>query len=268
MAYKRSVVSDGIFYIVFSWMMAGAFALGIAFAYAELADGGWVAGLMIGGAVLVIGGWLFSRLAAGSDLPPPNTVKISAPPIKVPPAPTVPRSRSQGGSAAAAPAGAPLASGGLGDTLREKVSAAVDAVTQAGQEVKERVSHAAETVTERVSHATETVTEKAVDAKRAVADTITPAKPATLEGPKEGGPDDLKKIKGIGPKLETMLHELGYYHFEQIAAWESSEIAWVDSNLEGFNGRATRDDWVGQAKLLAKGEDTEFSKRVDEGDVY
>ena len=40
------------------------------------------------------------------------------------------------------------------------------------------------------------------------------------------------------------------------------------ANLEGFKGRVTRDDWVGQAKLLASGQGTEFSKRVDKGDVY
>ena len=42
----------------------------------------------------------------------------------------------------------------------------------------------------------------------------------------------------------------------------------MDSNLEGFHGRVTRDDWVGQAKLLASGGETEFSQRVDKGEVY
>ncbi len=45
-------------------------------------------------------------------------------------------------------------------------------------------------------------------------------------------------------------------------------MAWVNANLEGFSGRVTRDEWVEQAKLLAAGEETEFSKRVDGGDVY
>ena len=96
----------------------------------------------------------------------------------------------------------------------------------------------------------------------------TPARPAALEGPREGGADDLKRIKGVGPKLEALLHSLGFFHFAQIAAWTPAEIAWVDSNLEDFSGRATRDDWVGQAKTLATGGETEFSRRVDKGDVY
>lgn len=77
------------------------------------------------------------------------------------------------------------------------------------------------------------------------------AKPAGLEGARDGKADDLKKISGVGPKLEGVLNGLGIYHFDQIAAWSDMEIAWVDSHLEGFHGRATRDKWVDQAKTLA-----------------
>jgi NADH-quinone oxidoreductase subunit E len=57
----------------------------------------------------------------------------------------------------------------------------------------------------------------------------------------------------VGPKLEALLHSMGYFHFDQIAAWTAAEIAWVDDNLEGFKGRVTRDDWVAQARALAAG---------------
>jgi predicted flap endonuclease-1-like 5' DNA nuclease len=93
-------------------------------------------------------------------------------------------------------------------------------------------------------------------------------KPATLEGPRGDTADDLKKIKGVGPKLEQLLHGMGFYHFDQIANWSSEEVAWVDQNLEGFKGRVTRDDWVAQAKLLASGGETDFSRKVGDGDVY
>lgn len=86
-------------------------------------------------------------------------------------------------------------------------------------------------------------------------------KPKTLDAPRGGKPDDLKLIKGIGPKLEAMLNRMGYYHFDQIAAWTDEEVAWVDQNLEGFKGRVTRDKWVEQAKILASGGETEFSSR-------
>lgn len=93
-------------------------------------------------------------------------------------------------------------------------------------------------------------------------------KPATLNKPRAGGADDLKMIKGVGPKLEEMLHTLGFYHFDQVAAWKDAEVAWVDQNLKGFKGRATRDSWVEQAKLLAAGEETEFSKRASKDGMY
>ena len=75
-------------------------------------------------------------------------------------------------------------------------------------------------------------------------------RPAALDGPEGGKADDLKKIKGIGPKLEKLLNSLGFYHFHQIASWTEDEVAWVDHHLEGFKGRATRDEWVTQAKRL------------------
>ncbi|MCG3266501.1 NADH:ubiquinone oxidoreductase [Yoonia sp. I 8.24] len=78
-------------------------------------------------------------------------------------------------------------------------------------------------------------------------------KPAGLDAAREGGADDLKKIKGVGPKLEIMLNGMGFYHFDQIAAWGPAEQKWVDENLPGFKGRATRDKWVEQAKTLAAG---------------
>jgi NADH-quinone oxidoreductase subunit E len=74
-----------------------------------------------------------------------------------------------------------------------------------------------------------------------------------LEKARDGGPDDLKLIWGVGPKLETLLHSMGVFHFDQIAAWKDNELAWVDANLEGFKGRAIRDKWVDQAKKLATG---------------
>ena len=94
------------------------------------------------------------------------------------------------------------------------------------------------------------------------------AAPATLAGPRDGQADNLKEIKGVGPKLEQMLHQMGFYHFDQIAAWTEAEVNWVNENLAGFKGRATRDNWVAQAKILAAGGETEFSTRVGRGDVY
>ncbi|MCF2871143.1 NADH-quinone oxidoreductase subunit E [Octadecabacter sp. G9-8] len=89
------------------------------------------------------------------------------------------------------------------------------------------------------------------------------AKPAGLEAPRDGLPDDLTKIKGIGRKLEKLCNTLGFWHYDQIAAWTGDEIAWVDENLEGFKGRVTRDQWVDQAKALAQNASPAFVRRKD-----
>ena len=108
----------------------------------------------------------------------------------------------------------------------------------------------------------------AVDTAVEAEGTALPSRPEGLSAAREGGADDLKKIKGVGPKLEQLLHSLGFYHFDQIAAWGAAEVAWVDENLQGFKGRVSRDEWVAQAAQLAGGGETDFSKRVEDGDVY
>ena len=104
--------------------------------------------------------------------------------------------------------------------------------------------------------------------KAATAALAPPAKPATLAVARAGKPDDLKLIKGVGPKLEALLHSLGFFHYDQIAAWTAAELAWVDDNLEGFKGRASRDGWVEQAGLLATGAKTEFAARARKDGLY
>jgi len=78
-------------------------------------------------------------------------------------------------------------------------------------------------------------------------------KPELLSSARDGKPDDLKLIWGVGPKLEDVLHKLGVYHFDQIAEWNDHNLAWVDQNLGTFKGRAVRDQWIEQAKKLATG---------------
>ena len=78
-------------------------------------------------------------------------------------------------------------------------------------------------------------------------------KPATLAAARGGQPDDLRQLSGVGPKMEQTLHAMGIFHFDQIASWGPQELAWMDANLQGFKGRASRDGWVAQAKALAAG---------------
>ena len=81
-----------------------------------------------------------------------------------------------------------------------------------------------------------------------------------LSAARPEGRDDLKLISGVGPKLEQTLNDLGVFHYDQVAKWKKKDIAWVDDNLR-FKGRIERDDWMSQAKILAKGGETEFSRK-------
>ena len=79
-------------------------------------------------------------------------------------------------------------------------------------------------------------------------------KPKVLytDGPTDGAPDDLKVIKGIGPKFEGDLHSKGIYYYRQIAAWKAADVKMVEGVIDSIPGRIARDEWVKQAKKLSK----------------
>ena len=80
-------------------------------------------------------------------------------------------------------------------------------------------------------------------------------RPAAVERP--ALPDDLQLISGVGPKIEGILHSLGIFTYAQVAAWKKAEREWVDGYLN-FKGRIEREDWVKQAKALARGGVAEY----------
>lgn len=92
---------------------------------------------------------------------------------------------------------------------------------------------------------------KTIKAKAVVAKVAAAPKPAQANSrTTTAKTDDLKRISGIGPKLEQVLNQRGISSVADIAAWTEADIARFDGEL-GFDGRITRDDWVGQAELLA-----------------
>ena len=90
-------------------------------------------------------------------------------------------------------------------------------------------------------------------------------RPRALPAP-DGTADDLKLIKGIGPKNERILNEIGVHHFSQIAAWSPGQASWVGDHM-AFPGRIEREHWIAQAKLLAAGLDTAHSSAVKSGAI-
>jgi NADH-quinone oxidoreductase subunit E len=214
----------------------GPIAAIVAFLFFLLIGWGWFLALVVALLALVAVVWFTRDDSAGVD-----SWRASAPPAP-PTTPAPPVSR-------AAP-------------VEPAAEVAVEAaVTEAA--AAEAVAAEA-TASERVRAAARA----AGEAARMVDSPLEAVRPERLDAPRGGVADDLKKIKGVGPKLEATLHSLGIFHFDQIAAWTEGELAWVDSHLEGFNERATRDAWVDQARVLTTGGETEFSRRVDKGEVY
>jgi predicted flap endonuclease-1-like 5' DNA nuclease len=78
--------------------------------------------------------------------------------------------------------------------------------------------------------------------------------------------EDLKRIRGIGVLIEKKLNQMGIVAYEQIANWTAQEIDRISQSLD-FKGRIERENWVEQARILASGGTTEFSRRVDRGEV-
>ncbi len=88
-------------------------------------------------------------------------------------------------------------------------------------------------------------------------------------GPREIGsagrvavPSDLKRIRGVGVSIEKRLHAMGVTSYEHIANWTASDIDRISQSLD-FKGRIERENWVEQARILAAGGQTEFSRRFD-----
>jgi predicted flap endonuclease-1-like 5' DNA nuclease len=151
------------------------------------------------------------------------------------------------------------------ETLQEAGAAAAGQARAVAAEAAERSREAVEAVT-RATPAEDAAADTPPERDDGARDSDTGSQPAGLAAPRGGQADDLKQIKGIGPKLEQTLNDHGIYHFDQIAAWGPAEVAWMDGNLKGFKGRVSRDDWVEQARVLAEGGETEFSRRAGAGD--
>lgn len=228
------------------------------------AVGSWLvaafAGALAAVLVMVLGGWSFIQAAfIGAVVFAAAGILISVvmcrplPPLNSAASPT--KEREAQAKPADAPAAKPTAPSGV--QASKPLPGQADLASRKGE-----WTYGSEEKAEAKPKAAP-ATKKAAPAAEAAG-----TKPQTLAAARSGAPDDLKQIKGVGPKLEGVLHAMGFYHFDQIAAWGAEEVAWVDENLEGFKGRVSRDNWVEQAKTLADGGTTEFASKVKKGDVY
>ncbi len=80
--------------------------------------------------------------------------------------------------------------------------------------------------------------------------------------------DDLTRIKGVGLPTALELKKIGITRFEQVANWSDADVAEISERF-GFSGRIERENWMDQAKILAAGDELEFTthqlKEAEEG---
>ncbi len=299
-----SASKDGMSCQTGCWALAAGLALIIFLLLLVLGGNGWIASIFLSGVAFIVSGFAFSWIfckpltkpaEAASALKTPGTAGVTPGSAGVQPgsagsdAPAPAAKAAAADSASADTTGSPATTGA---SVPGSTPVAADA--EAGAKVKPttqlkgqeelaakkgewkyeggKSGDAAKPEAEPAAPVMAAGAASGADKDAATAASLDPDapqdKPATLDGPRDGGADNLKEIKGVGPKLEAMLNDMGFYHFDQIANWTASEVNWVNQNLTGFKGRVTRDEWVAQAKILAAGGDTEFSKRVDKGGVY
>ncbi|MFA7305493.1 MAG: NADH-quinone oxidoreductase subunit NuoE [Hyphomicrobium sp.] len=88
---------------------------------------------------------------------------------------------------------------------------------------------------------------------RAIAAARGDTEPELFREPRGGNGDDLSLIWGVADKMVEKLNAIGVWHFDQIAKWTPGNVAWFESQLDGFKGRVTREKWIEQAQKLASG---------------
>ena len=157
---------------------------------------------------------------------------------------------------------------GAGQAFTSTIDA-VKAVSGATQSVARVVGETAERRLEAQAAASPVAApeQKSASGAAAAAEAMAQGtKPHGFAAPRDGKADELELIRGIGPQNEARLHALGVFHFDQIAAWTAKEAQWVGGYL-AFPGRIEREDWIGQAKVLAAGGTTDHAERVRKGEI-
>ena len=112
----------------------------------------------------------------------------------------------------------------------------------------------------------DTATKSELSSLRSVRSEAYRAPDAATPGTAGRGSDDLKRIRGVGVLIEKKLNSLGVMRYDQVANWTQADIERFSDKLD-FKGRIERENWVEQARILSAGGQTEFSRRVDRGEV-
>ncbi|MEZ5817939.1 MAG: hypothetical protein R3D44_12740 [Hyphomicrobiaceae bacterium] len=201
----------------------------------------------------------------------PSAPSSSAPPV---PSPTQASPAAQATPAKPAEPGTSPAQGAVAAGAAALATIAASAAQGSGP--ASTTPSSAETAPPRPARLADAIRENAVDAATGEAArgdlaSLRSVRSEALRGPtnpfdsRPAGNDDLKRIRGIGVLIEKKLNSMGVTRYAQIAAWTSTDIDRVSHALD-FKGRIERENWVEQARILASGGHTEFSRRADRGE--
>ncbi len=219
--------------VIVCWLLAFAFGVFIAAALIGWAELHGLVAAVIGLIVILIAGWLLKGMFCTDDIP---------------------------ASVVATTAADAVSADVVAISGEEKPAVKAEPIKPAA---KKTAAKSATTSKTKTAVAKKPAAKKSTAPKAKPAPKKTVAKKPVVTKYYKKAPanvDDLKLIAGVGPKLEATLNEIGIYQFAQVAVWKKVDIKEVDNQLK-FKGRIVRDDWISQAKTLAKGGDTDFSKK-------
>ena len=214
------------------------------------------------GAVLILAILLWWLLPLGSAKKKTDSAPkdILSPPAAVPAPPIAPVVQVAVPEAKTAKAKAPKKTAATKKAAESKTAAPKAAAKPVTQKAKaEKAPKAPKAKAEKVEEAKaeKAPKAKAEKAKAQAAPKAKAAKPA----PTASIPDNLELIKGLGPKVNTLLKGLGVTSFAQVAGWTAADVAEIDPKLGAFAGRITRDNWIDQAQLLSAGDIAGFEQK-------
>ena len=205
--------------------------------------------IIIIGAVLIVAILLWWLLPLGdakktTDSAPKDIAQPPAPVVKA----DVPVSKT---------AKAPVKTAATKKAAAPKAAAPKAAAKPVAQKAKAEKAPKAKAEKVKKAKAENAPKAKAEKAKAQAAPKAKAAKPA----PVSSIPENLELIKGLGPKVNTLLKGLGVTSFAQVASWTAADVSEIDAQLGAFAGRITRDNWIDQAQLLAAGDVAGFEQK-------
>lgn len=162
--------------------------------------------------------------------------------------------------------------GKISSKLQKNASKLVSIVTSSG--LKEKIEQGAiklkMEVTERFTGAEEKVAKKASKKAKATAKKTTKKSVAKKATTKKAvskkvstGKDDLKKIYGVGPKMEKILNSKSIRTYTELKAMTAKELQAIINESGGVYKSYKAGKWIKQASIASKGDFKKLEEWID-----